>query len=98
MPVQIMVSGLSPRPDMFALCLGSTCEKLAPLAPTDQMLLLGPEVYDQSTVTLRTSVGGQPIASYRIDGLTLRRPSGKGCDCGEVATLVPTADGRLVRR
>jgi len=54
-------------------------------------------VYGHKTITLHTYRNGRPAGSYVITDLTLRRPSGKGCDCGEEVTLIPAPDGTLQR-
>jgi hypothetical protein len=55
-------------------------------------------IYDHSSITLETFAKGKQLGSYRIDGLSLRRPSGKDCDCGESVDLLPQPDGRLIPR
>ncbi|WP_134105543.1 hypothetical protein [Kribbella pratensis] len=98
-PVLIELGGLQPRPTQLQVCLDKVCQAASRL-PADQPMINagGPAVYDHSTITLHTYRNGRRAGTYVITDLTLRRPSGKGCDCGEEVALVPAPDGTLRRR
>lgn len=98
--VQIWVSGLTPWPSFYRICVGTSCGPVTPMPALDHensqtLWVNGP--FDRTRVVLETTRAGRRLATYRIDGLYVRPPSGHDCDCGDTALLLPAADGRLVR-
>ena len=97
-PAVIELGGLQPRPTALQICLDDQCRPVGTLPPAQPMILVGRALFDHSTLTLHTYRNGRTIGTYSITGLTLRRPGGKDCDCGDSIALVPTPDGTLQRR
>jgi hypothetical protein len=97
-PVSIDVSSFGATVDSVRVCLDEVCGESKSLQTQHPGVWVNSEVYDHHSIRLETFAGGKKRASYRIDDLTLRQPSGKGCDCGEGVDLIPQADGTLVKR
>jgi hypothetical protein len=95
-PVRVDVSGLQPRTATIRTCQNENCTEFFALAKLGRQLAM-PSRFDlPTTFRLDVAVGGRITQTYEIADLTLRKPSGKGCDPGESVVLVPAAGGRLV--
>jgi hypothetical protein len=97
-PVGIEVNSFGPEIDSVRVCLNDVCGESKDLKTHQPKVWLSSRVYEHPSIRLETFAGGKKRTSYQLDELTLAPPSGKGCDCGEVADLVPQADGTLVKR
>ncbi|WP_112244093.1 hypothetical protein [Kribbella monticola] len=98
-PVVIDVSSFRSEVDSVRVCLNDGCgDSKALNTQQPGVWVMSQEVYDHASIRLETFVGAKMRASYQLDDLSLRRPTGKGCDCGEQVDLIPQADGTLVKR
>ena len=98
-PVVIDVSSFGSEVDSVRVCLNEGCGDTKALNTQQPGVWVNSEeVYDHASIRFETFAGGKKRASYQINDLTVRRPSGKGCDCGEQVDLIPQAGGTLVKR
>ena len=95
-PVTVDVTSLQPRTAAVRTCRNDKCTEFFALAKLGPQLSMSSHIDLPATLRLDVAVSGRITQTYEIADLTLRKPSGKGCDAGESVLLVPAVGGRLV--
>ncbi|MEV6416563.1 hypothetical protein [Kribbella sp. NPDC051718] len=94
-PGQIEVSALRAGSTSVWVCLDDACSGPVALKSDRSTVWIGREIYDAKSVRLQV-YRGERLTDTFGGSVSLRRPSGKGCGCGESIRLAP-AGGVLQR-